>query len=480
LKVRKRDLRNLAQAPAKRGVRLLAIATLQNAESAFARVSVSQDEEALHDFRVALRRLRSQVRIYRALFRGSVKRKQERRLRDIARASNPSRDLEVVIEQLEDMTDLTDQEQEGARLLLERLNRARTRVNHDFIEEVLRDFPTLQRELLVCFSTYEEQLHLDQAPVELLGPHAARLSANLRQELTDRINEVLSVEHQIEAHRARIVGKKLRYLHEAFARDCDESRDVGDAVAAFQQSFGALHDAHLLLTICEREAVEAKPGEREPIAALREQVRKDRLKLFTEASQTYLGGRAQLLLDTIITAERVLREVANFLEIERKFLLRRFPRVRAVEQLDIVQGYVPGDAFNERIRRIESQDGTRFYRTVKAGSGLQRIEVEEETTKEVFKKLFGLTRGRRIRKRRYLVHDHGHTWEIDRFLDRKLVIAEVELADPDTPVQLPDCSTARSRRMSPSPMRSWPNKVGRAPHVTARTSLARITVTIPP
>jgi CYTH domain-containing protein len=51
--------------------------------------------------------------------------------------------------------------------------------------------------------------------------------------------------------------------------------------------------------------------------------------------------------------------------------------------------------------------------------------------------MWPLTRGKRVRKRRYEVRDGGFTWEIDRFRDRRLVLCEVELPSEDTVAEPP-------------------------------------------
>jgi CYTH domain-containing protein len=131
---------------------------------------------------------------------------------------------------------------------------------------------------------------------------------------------------------------------------------------------------------------------------------------------------------------------ANDVEIERKYLLRGLPdRVSGAPSLEIDQGYLPGSRINERIRRAVGQSGPRYWRTVKAGSGLSRIEVEEETTALFFETVWPLTRGVRVRKRRYLVREGPVEWEIDEFLDREsLVLAEIELEREDQQVAIPD------------------------------------------
>jgi CYTH domain-containing protein len=64
--------------------------------------------------------------------------------------------------------------------------------------------------------------------------------------------------------------------------------------------------------------------------------------------------------------------------------------------------------------------------------------VEKPVPEELFARLWPLTEGRRIRKRRHHVKDGDLTWEIDEFRDRNLVVAEVELPSPSTEVTTPD------------------------------------------
>lgn len=127
------------------------------------------------------------------------------------------------------------------------------------------------------------------------------------------------------------------------------------------------------------------------------------------------------------------------LEIERKYLLRAlpvFPRVAGV--LEIQQGYLPGDKLVERLRREESADGVvKYYRTVKLGSGVERVEIEDETDAATFAHLWVLTLGRRLTKRRYLIPNGPDVWEVDEFTDRKLVLAELELDRADAHIEMP-------------------------------------------
>lgn len=131
----------------------------------------------------------------------------------------------------------------------------------------------------------------------------------------------------------------------------------------------------------------------------------------------------------------------NDREIERKYLLKALPgETSTAPSVEIDQGYLPGERILERIRRIraaEDPSHRRYYRTIKMGSGIERFELEEETTELFFTAVWPLTRGRRVQKRRYTIMAGPDEWVIDDFADRVLVLAEIELERIDQPVQPP-------------------------------------------
>ena len=131
------------------------------------------------------------------------------------------------------------------------------------------------------------------------------------------------------------------------------------------------------------------------------------------------------------------------LEIERKYLLRALPQMpAALDMLEIDQGYIPGTNLLERLRRQTSRDGTtKFFRTVKLGMGVERIELEDETNQTTFDHLWLLTKGARLTKRRYVVPNGTDHWEIDEFTDRPLVLAELEIDRADAKIVFPDWLT---------------------------------------
>lgn len=113
-------------------------------------------------------------------------------------------------------------------------------------------------------------------------------------------------------------------------------------------------------------------------------------------------------------------------EIERKFLLKKLPpKVRSIPGKPIIQGYLAYDEHTEvRLR----QDGLNYFITIKQGSGLKRIEIEEAITLTQFQALWPATEGRRLEKIRSRVQYGIHTLEIDRYQGHlePLLVAEVE------------------------------------------------------
>jgi adenylate cyclase len=117
-------------------------------------------------------------------------------------------------------------------------------------------------------------------------------------------------------------------------------------------------------------------------------------------------------------------------EVERKFLVPEAPSLEGQDASGIEQGYLAaGDRGEVRLRR----KGDERLLTVKRGTGLAREEEEITLGEEDFERLWPLTEGQRLRKRRYTI-DHGeHCIELDVYegdLDG-LILAEVEFSSEE-------------------------------------------------
>jgi adenylate cyclase len=127
-------------------------------------------------------------------------------------------------------------------------------------------------------------------------------------------------------------------------------------------------------------------------------------------------------------------------EIERKFLVvSEAWRQAATSSALLRQGYLSSNA--KATVRVRSEDDGRAVLTLKgATEGISRAEYEYEIPVADARELLVMAEPHVIEKRRYLVPHGGLTWEVDVFAGRHagLIIAEVELADENQLVSLPD------------------------------------------
>src|SRR5258705_3135615 len=87
--------------PAEEGARLVALRQLDEVRAALARAGHPEDEEAIHDVRVALRRLRSSLAAYRPLLDAESARRGLERAGRLAGQMGDARNAEVRLAWLE-------------------------------------------------------------------------------------------------------------------------------------------------------------------------------------------------------------------------------------------------------------------------------------------------------------------------------------------------------------------------------------------
>lgn len=435
------DTETLAGA-AEIGARRLALGYVDEADAALGRLADPSDVEALHDLRVAIRRLRSAVRAYRDALHGGVGKKARRWLREIARATGAARDAEVLAERLRDWRgELGAADRSGAEWLLGRLDErkrsAYATLRSDTQPAIERVLATLRERLEVV----EVKVHVrEAAPEHTFAETTARLIRVAAAEMRARLAAVRGIEDEAHAHDARIAGKRLRYLLEPLRGTIDEAKPVLSELKEIQDALGDLHDLHVLAAEVAALEPESESVEAGALAGIARRARAEAAERFAAIEARWLGDASG---EFFARVERLAARLESLgkpgVEIERKYLLRALPdAVRGARAKEIDQGYLPGERLRERVRREREGTEERFWRTVKLGKGVQRIEVEEAASREVFDALWALTHGARVRKRRYLMPAGERTWEIDDFLDRSLVLAEIELGSPDEPVTFPE------------------------------------------
>jgi CHAD domain-containing protein len=321
---------HLLARPPEEGARRLALSFLDQAAAAYPRLDDPSDSEALHDFRVGLRRLRSCLRAYQEILAGSLPKKLARRLRRLAAATGPGRDAEVQIEWLRGRgKHLARGHRAGLAWQIGRLDERMRAAYSELTGHLGARFPELEKELRQRLSTYRAEVHLGAD-----GPHPQHptlgdaTSAILREQIADLEDHLAQVHHaedQEKAHRARISAKRLRYLLEPLTDELPGAAPLVKRLKGFQDLLGNLHDAHVLEAELA-EAVEAAAAERarrlldlafqeipdeallraarrrslEPgLLALARQNRERRDQLFAELENDWLGGQAEEFLDQV-------------------------------------------------------------------------------------------------------------------------------------------------------------------------------------
>lgn len=448
-----------------RAVRLVALALLDDAAAQRERLSPPDDPEALHDFRVAIRRLRSWLRTQGDVLGDSSPRRAQKWLRRLARATNESRDAEVLAGWLEgERTKLTSRQRVGAVWLLQRLAQRKAAADVEVLAEVSRDFERARELLEARLPRYRLRMHVhDGAQVTRF---AGSMAATLRAQLSTlrRRLELVRAPHDVEAaHRARIAGKRLRYQLEPIVPHVEGGKETLERLKALQDALGDFHDAHawqqVMASALERAAREetaalvapppavagspvVPPRKRSPrpgVVAMIGHVQERALEAFRVVERDFAGAALDPLVAGVeAIADALDARARSGVEVERKYLLDALPEVLPGARVkEIAQGYLPGTRLVERVRRVRDEGEERYFRTIKVGSGVARTEVEEECGALTFEALWPLTEGRRVTKRRHVVSDGALQWEIDEFTDRDLVLAEVELPSAEVVPDLP-------------------------------------------
>jgi CHAD domain-containing protein len=329
------------------GARRLALAYLDQAVAALPRLADAADSEALHDLRVALRRLRSCLESYDAQLSDSVPGKLARQLRRLARATGPGRDAEVQLAWLREQRAGTDRHHRHHRYgqaWLEARLAARVEAAYGKLrDELARDFAKVERGLRRRLSVYRAEVRLDEsrpptfavAAADVLHQHAARLGRRL-----GRIGDAGDVE---AAHQARISAKRLRYLADPLAHLLQARHgqappgQLAHRLKGLQDLLGELHDAHVMeaglgeavgeaaaerarrlleLTLEDGQAdprrlqAERRRAPEPGLLALARLNRARRDRLFGELAGRWQGERAEQLLAAAEELAAALRAVA--------------------------------------------------------------------------------------------------------------------------------------------------------------------------
>ncbi len=205
-------------------------------------VRLDADPEGVHQARVATRRLRSDLRTFRALLEPSFARSLREELGWLARILGEVRDGDVLLERLRSrVAELSDDDAEGAGAILHALASSRDEAHARLLE-------TLRSERYVdLLSTLVDAANAPPLQDEAQAPAADVVPALVRKpwhRLQKRVAKLGSEASDEQRHEIRIHTKRVRYAAEAVAPVVGKpARTFARAAAALQDALGDLNDA---------------------------------------------------------------------------------------------------------------------------------------------------------------------------------------------------------------------------------------------
>jgi CHAD domain-containing protein len=276
--------------PALAVVTRLARRELRAAERAWGRLRPGGDAEALHDFRVAIRRLRSTLRAYRLELGDVVRPKDRRRLRRLAEATSPARDAEVQLARLRELRTALGRDDRARLSGLVRRLRRRMRDDYAAAHTVIEAlFPRTARAL-------GRRLRRAEPPADALPFRivVGRLVALRIGELRPLLERVPRLDDTRALHRTRIEVKRLRYLLEPVRPMLPGSTLLVHRLERLQDLLGELRDEQVLEAALV--ALRTEPEPQRPTPAILRVPRARQRGAYREVRERWLGPHAEVVL----------------------------------------------------------------------------------------------------------------------------------------------------------------------------------------
>lgn len=212
------------------------------------------DVEALHQARVASRRFREALPL---IARSSRARRLERLMRKITRTLGPVRDLDVVLQVLDEI----ERSGEASRPAISRLRQAVARERLLLLENMKRrlgdlDLGKLRKRAL---SAARKRSNGDAPRREERLARVRQRAARRAERLRGAIETATGIYLPDRLHDVRVAVKKLRYAME-LARELSGSRATAKlrTMRNMQDLLGRMHDLEIL--IARTRAVQGAPG----------------------------------------------------------------------------------------------------------------------------------------------------------------------------------------------------------------------------
>lgn len=219
------------------------------------------DPEAVHDMRVALRRLQAALRLFRACYPPKRLRRYRLRLRRLLQALGAVRDQDIIIDALSHHAGASpDPVSEALARMVSEQRAARQRE----LASSLRLLDKLQRanfaEAMVRFVRGARRFRRGVS-LGRFADEVAVIAQNALSNWNDRRREAQGRDDSETLHRMRVAVKRLRYTLELCRlAKVHEYQERVERSAEMQQILGDVHDADLLVQSLARSLPQAPIG----------------------------------------------------------------------------------------------------------------------------------------------------------------------------------------------------------------------------
>lgn len=314
-------------APATEAIRRRALSMLERARKDLRKMEDPEERrEALHDFRVDLRRLRTYLRVFGAWMHG-VGKGSRRRLRRWSRATGPARDAAVQLRWVEThLQGAATGEWAGIQWVASRL---RLRREQGYARTQSRVGPSFEKhcpEVRSELARFTVKMRLDRPdPYDTLGAVLGAELPRLGRRLQSSLQRIRSLEDARRIHGARLEAKRLRYVAECLEDAAPEGYPETKAeLKKLQDDLGALTDLSLIEETLESLRSRRRDGElhgplltlarwdvAQGMDRLDELVVEERKQRFDDLRQTWISGprlqavlgRLDTILESVLTRE---------------------------------------------------------------------------------------------------------------------------------------------------------------------------------
>lgn len=466
--------------------RVLVLSYFDDVLSASDRLGNPNDEEALHDFRVSLRRLRSCIRAYRPFLKDAIPKKVRKELRSLASSTNTARDVEVQLAWLDSQKDkLSGPELQGLGWLMKRLEERSTAPGPDHIQRVSTQLSRIGKILTKRLSSWQVRLN-DPGARDSFKSVIGSLVQTQLESISSKLLAISGAEDDAAAHSARIAAKRFRYLLEPIGKAVPGASALVKQLKELQDCLGDLHDTNLLVSTIgdamEVSAAEgarrlheqavrpiedsptprasrgAGPAEHPGLLELARLLRQRRQSLFSEVRSSWQGQGLETFTNEAHQLASKLQTPAGGELAVRRFRLTGLPeKVHEHAGVLVDEGWLPGKQIEDCLCRERSPGSVRHYRIVRVGSETRRTKIP----RRLFARLWPLTEGRRLQKTRYEILESGRLWRVND-LGGNVVLAETNTELQNEELRLPEWIvpylreelTGSARRSPPVPPRS--------------------------